>query len=218
MGFLAGVFGLSSVIGPTLGGFITDNFSWNWVFYINIPFGILIMILFIFFFPHIRPGIQKHRVDYGGIVTTHTYRGTVYAGPDLGPVLNMSGCPSPSFFLFAFSVAMLLLFIIIESRAEEPILPLWDLQEPGSERGVDCHLHIGFWHVHRHYLYTALFPGGAGVIRHSKRQFPDTYDAGSGGWVVLSPASCLRAQGGTIGSRAQSALYSWLWACFYYPG
>jgi len=94
VGLLSGVFGLSSIIGPTLGGYITDNLSWNWVFYINIPFGVLIMLLFIFFFPHLRPGVQKHRVDYAGI-------------------------------MFGFSLAMLLLFIVIESRAKEPILPLW---------------------------------------------------------------------------------------------
>jgi len=124
VGFLTGVFGLSSVIGPTLGGFITDNFSWNWVFYINIPFGILIMILFIFFFPHIRPGIQKHRVDYGGIATliltvVPFMLALTWAG------VEYEWLSFPIVFLFAFSAAMLLLFIIIESRAKEPILPLW---------------------------------------------------------------------------------------------
>ena len=124
VGFLTGVFGLSSVIGPTLGGFITDNFSWNWVFYINIPFGILIMILFIFFFPHIRPGIQKHRVDYGGIATliltvVPFMLALTWAG------VEYEWLSFPIVFLFAFSAAMLLLFIIIESRAKEPVLPLW---------------------------------------------------------------------------------------------
>ena len=50
-GLMTGVFGLSSVIGPTLGGFITDNLSWHWVFFVNIPLGILIIGLFVFFFP-----------------------------------------------------------------------------------------------------------------------------------------------------------------------
>jgi EmrB/QacA subfamily drug resistance transporter len=124
VGFLTGVFGLSSIIGPTLGGYITDNLSWNWVFYINIPFGVLIMLLFIFFFPHLRPGVRKHRVDYGGIVTliltvVPFMLALTWAGVDY------DWLSFPILFMFDFSAAMLLLFIVIESRAKEPILPLW---------------------------------------------------------------------------------------------
>lgn len=54
-GLVSGVFGLSSIIGPTLGGFITDTLSWHWVFFINIPFGIVVILIFLFFFPHFRP-------------------------------------------------------------------------------------------------------------------------------------------------------------------
>ncbi len=52
---MSGLFGLSSIIGPTLGGYITDTLSWHWVFFVNIPLGILIVILFIFFFPTCAP-------------------------------------------------------------------------------------------------------------------------------------------------------------------
>lgn len=124
VGLLSGVFGLSSVIGPTLGGYITDNLSWNWVFFINIPFGILIMLLFIFFFPQLRPGVRKHRVDYAGIITliltvVPLMLALSWAG------VNYDWLSFPILFMFAFSLAMLLLFIIVESRAKEPILPLW---------------------------------------------------------------------------------------------
>ena len=124
VGLLSGVFGLSAVIGPTLGGYITDNLSWNWVFYINIPFGILIMLLFIFFFPQLRPGIRKHRVDYAGIITliltvVPFMLALTWAGVDY------DWLSFPILFMFDFSLAMLLLFLIIESRAKEPILPLW---------------------------------------------------------------------------------------------
>jgi EmrB/QacA subfamily drug resistance transporter len=124
VGFLTGVFGLSSIIGPTLGGYVTDNLSWHWVFYINIPFGVLIMLLFIFFFPHLRPGIMKHRVDYGGIVTliltvVPFMLALTWAG------VEYDWLSFPILFIFDFSAAMLLLFIVIESRAKEPILPLW---------------------------------------------------------------------------------------------
>jgi EmrB/QacA subfamily drug resistance transporter len=124
VGLLSGVFGISSVIGPTLGGFITDNFSWNWVFFINIPLGIIIVLLFIFFFPHLRPIIKKPKIDYAGIVTL------ILAVVPLMIALSWAGVDyewgSPVIIgMFAFSIAMLLLFIWVESRSDEPIMPLW---------------------------------------------------------------------------------------------
>ena len=50
-GFMSAVFGLSAIVGPTLGGYITDSLSWHWVFFINIPLGVLIIVLFMFFSP-----------------------------------------------------------------------------------------------------------------------------------------------------------------------
>ena len=123
-GLMTGVFGLSSVIGPTLGGFITDNLSWHWVFFVNIPLGILIIGLFIFFFPNFRPSNMKPRIDYPGIVTlilaivpamlALSWGGVEYPWVSL-PIITM----------FVFSAAMTILFVIIEGRSEEPIIPLW---------------------------------------------------------------------------------------------
>lgn len=123
-GLMTGVFGLSSIIGPTLGGFITDNLSWHWVFFVNIPLGILIIGLFIFFFPNFRPSNMKPRIDYPGIVTlilaivpamlALSWGGVEYPWVSL-PIITM----------FAFSAAMTILFVIIEGRSEEPIIPLW---------------------------------------------------------------------------------------------
>ncbi|MGB2884289.1 MAG: MFS transporter, partial [Dehalococcoidia bacterium] len=123
-GLMTGVFGISSIIGPTLGGFITDNLSWHWVFFVNIPLGILIIGLFIFFFPNFRPSNMKPRIDYPGIVTlilaivpamlALSWGGVEYPWVSL-PIITM----------FAFSAAMTILFVIIEGRSEEPIIPLW---------------------------------------------------------------------------------------------
>ena len=67
MGLMMGVFGLSSIIGPALGGWITDSFSWRWVFYINLPFAVLAIIGVIFTLPKVR---AEHRVkvDWLGAV------------------------------------------------------------------------------------------------------------------------------------------------------
>jgi len=123
-GFITGVFGLASVIGPTLGGFITDNLSWHWVFFINVPLGIIILGLFIFFFPNLRPDNLKHKIDYAGIVTltlavVSTMLALSWAGVDY------DWASAQIIGMFAFSAVMATLFVIIERRSEEPIIPLW---------------------------------------------------------------------------------------------
>ena len=66
-GFVAGVFGMSSVIGPTLGGFITDTLSWNWIFYINMPLGLPILFLLVRFFPNAKPAPVSRQLDFAGM-------------------------------------------------------------------------------------------------------------------------------------------------------
>ena len=64
-GALGGVFGLSSVLGPLVGGFITDNFSWHWIFLVNLPLG-LIAMAFIWRMPNLRSSDVGGKVDYAG--------------------------------------------------------------------------------------------------------------------------------------------------------
>lgn len=122
-GLMATVFGVSTLIGPTLGGYLTDYLSWRWCFFATMPIGIIIIILFIFLFPQIRIGQKKHRVDYTGamimilaiatLILALTWGGVNYAWNSL-TILGM----------FVFSVVMFVVFILIELRAEEPIIPM----------------------------------------------------------------------------------------------
>ncbi len=67
MGVLMSVFGLAMIIGPLLGGWITDNFSWRWVFYVNLPVGIVAIAFCLWALPgHVA--LHKHRLDYAGSV------------------------------------------------------------------------------------------------------------------------------------------------------
>ena len=123
MGYMSAVFATSSVIGPVLGGFITDALSWHWVFFVNIPIGILIIILFALYFPDIKPAASKHRIDYAGVTTL------ILTVVPIMLALSWGGAQYPwdsllIIGLFVFSAVMLLLFILIESRVEEPIIPL----------------------------------------------------------------------------------------------
>ncbi len=122
-GYISGVFGISSVFGPTLGGFLTDSLSWHWVFFINIPLGLLIILLFIKFFPNVRPDAVKHDIDYAGLsmlilAVVPAMLALTWAGVDYewgSPIIVG---------LFTFSALAIVIFIFIESRAKEPIIPL----------------------------------------------------------------------------------------------
>jgi EmrB/QacA subfamily drug resistance transporter len=122
-GYVAGVFGLSSVIGPTIGGFLTDSISWHWVFFINIPIGLFIIAIFLKFFPNLKPDNLKHKVDYPGVVAL------ILTIVPLLLALSLGGVEYPWKSVqiigsFCFSAMMLALFIWIETRATEPIIPL----------------------------------------------------------------------------------------------
>lgn len=125
-GFIGGVFGLSSVVGPALGGFITDTLAWRWIFYVNLPVGALAILGLIFYLPYNKGGgVQK--IDWWGAATI---TGAVSA---LLLALTFGGQPVPKGYpwfspqisgLLAGSVALAGLFIWIEARSAQPIIPL----------------------------------------------------------------------------------------------
>lgn len=122
-GMMAGVFGVSTVIGPTLGGFLTDALSWRWCFFVTVPFGIIIIFLFIFMFPHFRTSYEKHRVDYLGVIVMS------FSIVPLMLALNWGGINYPwssgiIIGLFMVSVIMFFLFIFVEKNASEPVIPM----------------------------------------------------------------------------------------------
>ncbi|HEX5501320.1 MAG TPA: MDR family MFS transporter [Thermomicrobiales bacterium] len=121
-GLFSGVWGLASVFGPTLGGWITDNLSWRWVFYVNLPVGIVAVLVLLFAFPYFKPEGVKHAIDYAGVATL--------IGCLVPLLLALTwvteyGWTAPRILgLFALSIVMLAAFIYFEGRAEEPLLPL----------------------------------------------------------------------------------------------
>jgi len=67
-GMIGGVSALSGIVGPLLGGWITDNLSWRWTFYINIPVGIVALIVLIAALPNIRHKISASAIDFAGSI------------------------------------------------------------------------------------------------------------------------------------------------------
>ncbi len=121
-GFFAAVFGVSSVAGPLLGGWFTDNWGWEWIFFINIPIGIaaLIVTSLALKLHHVR---RQASVDYLGAATivgsvTSLVLYLSWAGPDKG------WTSATGIWLLVSTVVLAALFVLVESRAKEPIIPL----------------------------------------------------------------------------------------------
>lgn len=123
MGPLGGIFGLSAVAGPLLGGFFVDNLTWNWAFYINIPIGIAAFAI-AWFTLTLPPKKAVKRIDYLGILLLSIATTCLIFFTDFGADPE-EGWGSP--LTWAFGVAMLLAvsaFIMTERRADDPIIPL----------------------------------------------------------------------------------------------
>lgn len=122
-GLISLVYGIASVVGPTLGGFITDNLSWNWIFLFNVPAGIPVLLLIARTFPQIRPEVRKRSLDYPGMMTLILAIVPILLALSWGGVQYEWGSPQTIGFL-AFGLAMAAAFVVIESRSDSPIMPL----------------------------------------------------------------------------------------------
>lgn len=121
-GFFSGVWGVASVVGPAVGGLIVDHFSWRWVFFINIPFGLLSGLLLVVAF---KENIERTRptLDYAGtLALTGSIVALLFALLQGGT--SWAWLSPQSISLFAVFLLLLLFFLWLEKRAPEPILPL----------------------------------------------------------------------------------------------
>lgn len=124
-GLFGAVFGLASVIGPTIGGFITDNIGWQWVFYVNVPVGLIAIPMVIATFPNIVQ-VKKNRrsIDWLGVLTLTGTVVPLLLALSLGGSADFPWGSASILIMFIVSLIFLGLFLWRESLAEEPIIPL----------------------------------------------------------------------------------------------
>ena len=122
MGLIGSVFAVASVAGPLLGGFLVEAISWRWVFYVNIPLGLVAVVIVITRL-HLHTPTHRHKIDWLGaglltagvsaLVLVTTWGGNEYRWGS-GTILGLA----------LVSVVLLIAFVLVERRAAEPIIPL----------------------------------------------------------------------------------------------
>jgi EmrB/QacA subfamily drug resistance transporter len=122
-GYLASVWAISSVVGPTLGGVFSEFVSWRWIFFINIPLCLLAAWMLQRKY-HEKVDRVRRRVDYAGgafltAALTLLLLGVLEGG------LSWEWDSPQSIGIFAAGAALAIVFVLVERRAEEPVLPLW---------------------------------------------------------------------------------------------
>jgi EmrB/QacA subfamily drug resistance transporter len=140
-GLIGAVFASSSIIGPAVGGFIVDNTSWRWIFFVNLPVGALALVVISLTMPR-RAARTAHTIDWlgAGVLAAGTgalLLGLVWGGNEYpwasGEVIGV----------IAAAVALLAVFALVERRAAEPILPFDVLRNPIVAGSVACMALVG---------------------------------------------------------------------------
>ena len=121
-GLFSAVWGVSGILGPLVGGFFVDHLTWRWIFYINVPIGLIsIVMIWIFLVEHFEKKAKS--IDYYGALTFSVgITALLYALISGGSTYAWT---SPIIYLlFAVAILMIVLFLIIERKVKEPMLPL----------------------------------------------------------------------------------------------
>jgi EmrB/QacA subfamily drug resistance transporter len=121
-GYFGGVFGVSTVVGPLLGGFFVDNLSWRWIFYVNIPIGLIALVVIASAF-HAPVQRVRHAVDYLGAALLAAGLTGIVLYTSLGGTTWDWGAPQMVVLILGGTLCIAA-FVVVEGRAKEPIVPL----------------------------------------------------------------------------------------------
>jgi EmrB/QacA subfamily drug resistance transporter len=119
-GLFGAVFGLSSIFGPLLGAYITEYFQWEWIFFINLPLGLIAFVMIAFFYKESREH-TKQRIDWWGAISLVGAVICLIFAVELGGKQYAWGS-TQIISLFVGFVLFAVLFLFVEQRAQEPII------------------------------------------------------------------------------------------------
>src|SRR6478672_12890 len=144
-GLFGAVFGISFIVGPALGGFLTDNISWHWVFYVNLPVGLVSLYIIWHLLPTIKRAGASRTFDFLGAGVF-----TVGISFLLVGLTNKLSADWSSFYVggfIAIGLALTALFLVIESRAKEAIVPLdlWRIRTYAASMLATFFVSFGFF-------------------------------------------------------------------------
>lgn len=123
VGLFGAVFGVSSIVGPLLGGFFVDNLSWRWIFYINLPIGAVALAVVAAQVPGHLARV-RHVIDYLGAVLLTLATGGLVLFTSLGGTSGYAWGSPAVVSLGVAGVVLLCVFLVVERFAKEPVLPL----------------------------------------------------------------------------------------------
>jgi EmrB/QacA subfamily drug resistance transporter len=174
----SGVWGLASVAGPLVGGYITDALSWRWVFYLNLPFGLTCMTVLMLAYPPGHPS-SGVRVDWLGATLLFTGISALLLalGADAG---------SAAWWFAGASAALLTVFVIVERRSPDPLLPIDLLRNPLIARTLTVVFLVGMA-LFGAIAFIPLFVQG--VMGATATQAGQVLTPLFMGWVIMSIAS-----------------------------
>lgn len=121
-GIFGAVFGLSSIAGPLLGGYFTTHLSWRWIFYINLPLGLVALVVIALVLPRRTVRVQR-AIDYLGAGLLALALSALVLFTDLGGI-TLPWTSPPMLALITSSFLLIVAFVYVETRAPEPVLPL----------------------------------------------------------------------------------------------
>jgi len=120
-GLLGAAFGVSTVIGPLLGGFLVEALSWHWIFFVNLPVGFVAAAVLWMALPRVR-STGKKAIDYAGAVLLTVFLSSAVLISNFGGSVLPWGSPS-MLGMIALAIASVIGFALVERRAVEPLLP-----------------------------------------------------------------------------------------------